>query len=534
MISSNITPEEKELTAVGCLGNLPRDAASFDNVLASTRPFSDPTYIFECTMRKYVDRLKMLEPHLFAAREAREALIQATPLCQHRILGDAITRAAINQALSIVTFGQDATLLYEMNQIIALTASLLRSNGKIPVSQVGAKLPNSISVFGQPIWFWSNDRADDPASRLFSRLYEKQEIGRSVLITPTPGERNSVARGIQLLTEVLPELTKSVLHHVSLICLCDPPGNIGVGKLHFTSFTTILAPGTVFISRSLQSSVWHLAEAILHEALHAKLYDFQHTHSLFLTDDPELTKPVICALWNRPIEEGDNCWPLNRSLFAFHVYVHLGVYFRALQSRLRALEASFGPCSYIDLDVCARRALDRAHYLGHTIARCSNRLGAAGQALLIWLTNTLRDIDPSPPVPGAYLHLVLDLYQRETEQIVNNYLENQAFASSIPPRTVARLRCEIAVAQAIFAKLALAVPAPNIELHLQESDHLTVEVFARIRAKIAEELYHISVNQCGCKLKIAEEEITIGQAVQGLVLHPEEYSAKIQASRGTV
>jgi hypothetical protein len=500
------------------------DTHTLDSELARNRPFSDPSYLFDCTVRRYTERLKMLAFRLPAAADAAAALVQAALRRQQQILGDPIVRAAINQALANISFGESSILLQEMGEIIAEAASLLRSDTAMPVLQIGNEKPDCVRFFGRSIWFWQSEHKDDHFFRLFSRIYQKQEGGKSVLVTPLRSERQSIIRAINLLTEIVPKLTESVLHHVNLICICDVPASHG-GGLHFTSFTTIIAPGTVFLARSLLSNTWLLAEAILHEALHTKLYDFQHTHSLFVPKDPEMTAPIVCALWNRA-EKGENHWPLNRSLFAFHVYVHLAIYFRSLSPRRAEMEAVFGPCGYSDLDVCARRAFDRAHYLEHHIAKCSKRLGAAGNALLCWLRGLLLGTDPAPPEQGAYLHLVIDLYRRETQQIMTACQKKQGFSATILPESAKQLEQENILVQKILEQLGISACSLHAGLS-PEQEHLSVEHFGVARERIAQCLERVSARQAECKMKIAMEENTVGQFIQALVLNPTQNIARI-------
>jgi hypothetical protein len=500
------------------------DADALEYELAANQPFSNPVYLLNCTVRRYAERLKMLVPRLPVAAEAEAALMQAPPSCQHRILGDPVMRAAINQALASVSFGEGSSL-QEMGEIIEMAAFLLRSDSVTPVLQIGSRTPDFVSFFGRQIWFWQSEHEDDLALRLFNSIYERQEGSKSVLVSQLPWEREQIIRAINLLIEVFPRLTESVLHHVNLICLCDAPAD---GGLHFTSFTTIIAPGTLFIARSQVSSTWLLAEAILHEALHTKLYDFQHTHSLFMPKDLEMTNPIVCALWNRPAEEGENQWPLNRSLFALHVYVHLAIYFCALARNAVKLETTFGPCDYADLNVCMRRAFDRAHHLELHIAKCGNRLGAAGQALLLWLTDLLRDTDPAPPDQGAYLHLLIDLYRRETQEIVRSYEKRQALSGFITLELATRLEQEAALTQMIMESLNLSSFSVFTDRSLAR-ECPSVESFMRARTRIAECLEQISTEQADFQMKIGTENTTIGQFVQALVFDPSQYAIRIQA-----
>lgn len=502
------------------------DLEALDEALAGKLPFSDFNYLFDRTVRRYLDRLDMLAPMLPSAAATANALTHASRGAQRKVLGDPVTRSTINQALANMSFAQgasDSNGLNNIEGVLQLARKQLSSTDAVPLLQLGCATDNSVRFFEQPLWFWTNDRQNDLPTLLFRQLYIRQEHHKSILVTPTPSEREIVVRAVLFLSSIFPKLAKSVLSHVNLICICDVPENSTTNqRLHFESFTTILIPGTIFISRHLLRNVWSLAEAILHEALHTKLYDFQHTHSLFLSKDEEMTTPILCAVWNRPAEDGDDEWTLNRSLFAFHVYVHLGVYFRKLHRDAAALEESFRPCGYSDLSLSMRRAFDRAHYLGHNIGKFSHRLGLAGQALMNWLGKLLNEVDPQPPVAGSYIHLVMDLYRRETLDMSNQGRKTPG--TEIAAGKAAQVDSEIKLTQALMSRLGLpdnffqnTEIGPNVNQY--SLDTLTMK-----RLCIAEALSRLSQDQCNCVFQLQSGFMTVGEIIRGMVLDPLRYA----------
>jgi hypothetical protein len=67
-----------------------------------------------------------------------------------------------------------------------------------------------------------------------------------------------------------------------------------------------------------------------------------------------------------------------------------------------------------------RAALARAHYLGEQLRGAgAGELGDAGTKLVEWLGSVLEILDPAPPPPGSYMHLLLDRYAREAWMIEN-------------------------------------------------------------------------------------------------------------------
>jgi hypothetical protein len=44
-------------------------------------------------------------------------------------------------------------------------------------------------------------------------------------------------------------------------------------------------------------------------------------------------------------------------------------------------------------------------------------LGLAGRGLIEWLTSVLDALDPAPPPQGSYIHLLLDLYNKDAKKV---------------------------------------------------------------------------------------------------------------------
>lgn len=507
------------------------DLETFDDVLANKLPFSEPTYLFDCTVRRYRERLTMLIPSLPFAVAVANQLANASREIQRKVLGDPATRSAINQALANMSFVPTVPSphsLDEIGEVIQLAGRELGSKDAVPVLQLGSSANNSVSFFQDPVWFWTNEREHDSPTSLFRKLYARQEEGKSILVTPTLSERESVINAVRLMANTCPKLAKSVLYHVNLICICDvPEDSKNNQKVHFESFTTILIPGTVFISRHMLCNTWLLAEAILHEALHTKLYDCQHTHSLFLSQDAEMTTPILSAVWNRPTKDGDDRWTLNRSLFAFHVYVHLAIYLCKLRRDVLILEASFGPCGYTDLGLSARRAFDRAHYLGQNIDKHKHRLGVAGQALLNWLSKMLRDADTKPPATDSYVHLVLDLYHRETLDMINQARKSVTADTAIAADKVSQIDSEIKLTQTLISILGLRDNVSHNDDYSQSASKSGLDALVMQRTRIAKILSQLSQDQCTQTLQLRSGPITVGEVVRGIVLDPKRYARVI-------
>ena len=78
----------------------------------------------------------------------------------------------------------------------------------------------------------------------------------------------------------------------------------------------------------------------------------------------------------------------------------------------------------------SRRAIDRARYLGEQLHGSSwTELGVAGRQMTDWLLDVLDALDTQRWPAGATVHLLLDLYERQSRKL-DTYLAQQP-----PPRS---------------------------------------------------------------------------------------------------
>jgi hypothetical protein len=371
--------------------------------LAESRPFGDSEYINDCTWRRYTHRLRQLSEFLPVAQRVLSGLGNAVRESKFRILGDPLVRSAINRALAHFRLAQTYEPLDELTTILETTASELARNAICPPLHGGTNQAIRLGPSLHHGWIWCDDRDGDFGTKSFRKLFNQYLGGTGLkLACPSKDVINTLVEGAEFLDALLPKLSRSALSHVQLIAIVDhPPG--------FASVTNPSIPGSIFLSRSVLRTPWKAAEYLLHEGLHQKFVDLEHTHSLAHRATDERSRHLISPPWRRSFSNSPNSWPIKRSLTAFHVYVALALFFRSIETKgsIRGLNASF----------LARRSFDRAHYLADAIAQASQELGPAGTAFLEWLTKLTEAFDPAPPRLGSYLHLTLDLYERETFEI---------------------------------------------------------------------------------------------------------------------
>jgi hypothetical protein len=261
--------------------------------------------------------------------------------------------------------------------------------------------------------------------------------------------------GVRLLEELVPSLAPSALHHAHVVA-CLPDSTLFIGSGSRSDL-----PGMFLLQQSL-GTPWWIAESLLHESIHSKLYDVVLGHPLVRSGSGTESAPVVIP-WRPSRLSGDNRFGARRVLAAFHVYVHLALLSTVAEARAAELEATYGPLAGM---TDSRRARARARYLGHELRAqplCWDDLGATRQELADWLQSLLDMLDPAPAPDGSTLHLYLDLYRRETDQLEQKLAEptDPLGARSAELSTLARQ--DVASTRAILGDL-------NADEHLAQLD----------------------------------------------------------------
>jgi hypothetical protein len=399
----------------------------FDLLLSEYRPFCDSDYIHEQFHFCYSRRLRKISAVLPEAGYLLDALDRADAYRRYRVMGDTVVRCVIQQALrQIVTQEEYGLPFGTCKTVLEQTARHLNEGECCGPLEATTADVNRLGVARYHGWFWTEEHDNDVFGDAFRQII-LQNYGES-LCTPNKDEMAMVQKGAKLLEELLPSLSSSALSHAHLVALFPPIGN-WKGRASGSQFRI---SGTIFLNREALQNPWWVAEHLLHESLHQKLYDFRHGYSLLVQDSLPppgdlssefesviLDRPGVLAPWNIPGLESLNFWDTHRAVAAFHVYVHLGLFCSLAEQRVPELEGAYGPLyGRPPVMTRGRTAFDRAHYLGENIVKsCWNQLGRAGQLLVEWLTSVLDALDPAPPPKGSFVHLLLDRYIREANSI---------------------------------------------------------------------------------------------------------------------
>ena len=398
-----------------------------ETALASHRAFGDSDYI-RCQLAvAYRRRLHKLGDTLPEAARLASGLDAAAPARQRQLLGDTVLRCAVQHAMRQLHLGDDYGLpLPQCAALFQQAHAHLRAG--LPGGPLVAHLPPMArlhaagSLQDEDTYIWHAWQEDAPYARAFLAVMD-DNYG-APLATPTPQERVLLRRGLRLLETLLPRLTASALSHVQLIALFPKLGTWR-GKASSSQFRV---NGSVFLNQELIGNPWWLAEHLLHESLHQKLYDFRHGHSLLAPDYAREDGAKVCSLWNAPDTEGNHYWDAHRTLAAFHVYVHLALLCLLAERQEAALAPQYGPIGQHMSG--SRRAIDRARYLGEQLQSTTwPELGLAGRHMTHWLLDVLDALDTQRRPGGATLHLLLDLYERQSRKL-DIYLAQQP-----PPRS---------------------------------------------------------------------------------------------------
>ncbi|MEU3073123.1 hypothetical protein [Streptomyces laurentii] len=393
---------------------------AFDTVL-SRRPFGDSRYVRGQMHLAFTRRLESLGNSVPSARHLLTVLQQADPPTGYRTLGDPLLRRAVQQLLTRregAKPGRNPLTPHVSAQVIEAVARHVESgaaNGPLQGESTAAQWLGDPS---RTPWVWSPEQDHGFLGETFTRFVEH----RFGAAPAQPGENDlaMLRQGYRLLDELLPLTSRGALSHTHLIGI-TPGTGVWEGKASASQFTVT---GIIFLNRELLQNPWWVAEHLLHEALHQKLYDFRHAHSMLVRDlDDSPNAPAearrLVSLWNIPgLDGANNRWNAHRSMAAFHVYVHLALLCSLAEQNAPRLRDTYGPLDAPSPMTPGRKAFERARYLAENLrTECWDDLGLAGRRLADWLSAVLDAMDPTPPPAGSYLHLVLDRYLKEARRV---------------------------------------------------------------------------------------------------------------------
>lgn len=389
----------------------PEFLRTIEEGLAGHRAFGDSAYILDQFQTSSQRRLGVIAAGLPSAGRLLDALERTDSTGRIRVFGHTVVRSAIQHAHVQVETNEEYGLpIGDCDKVFEVTTRHLElKRPRTPFESSPFRLPR---LGGKPHhgWIWSEDYPKDIFGRSFRSLIEGN--WGATLATPSDDDIAALKKGVRLLDALMPLLTASALSHVQVVGVFDQ----GDGWNRTASSSQFRVGGAIMLARSLFRSPWTVAEHVLHESLHHKLYDFRHGHSLLKPEAQMRDAPRVRSPWN-PAELNElNQWDIHRVFAAFHVYVQLAVLSLIAKNRAKELEELYGPA---DGMIDSKKAFERAWYLGEQLkdGRVWNLLGLAGQRMVDWMLSVLDVLEFPPPPRGADFHLVLDLYWREARGV---------------------------------------------------------------------------------------------------------------------
>ncbi|PDM38985.1 hypothetical protein CN643_16250 [Parageobacillus yumthangensis] len=277
------------------------------------------TFINDLVFHTYTFITELLAEENSDFRRLYDRFQKSERTITHRVIQDPVMRDVLNKAFGLLKKGKTEKIrLY--NKILDYTISILDEGKQIgPLKSRMEKIIYLGSTDSSP-WIWFiNESNNDIIEKHFKTLFQNELAAGTdpepILVMPDEKTQKTLQYSFELLTLLLPDLSKNVLPHVQMIAIVDTLGN---RENLFESASTNDIPSTIFLSRLVVDNPIKTAEAILHESLHKKYADL-------LLIKPIL-RPGYSAQTSRPIyiTWRDTYWPVDRVLAAFHVYTYLG------------------------------------------------------------------------------------------------------------------------------------------------------------------------------------------------------------------
>ena len=368
----------------------------------------------------YSRGIEIVAKYETSAARTLDALSRASDDRSEGLAGPVIRRA-INNVLSGIKEGCPDVGDDDRAAFLAAAGDQLGEVG--PATLISSRPILSRNGHGAGLDVWDPKGAPGAMDSYFQALFDQEIAGkvssrRVVLREPTPEILVQLKRGEAILAKLVPNLWSSVVDHVRLVAVLDTSDRSQWSKPTRSdvcqNVSTHAIPSTIFLSPSPLRTAWHTAEALLHEAAHKKLSDLVLTRSVFKEGFDSEKANWIRATWNRHLSWNSANWSTDRALFAFHVYIHLALFFEMAEAT-NVKHHGFGapPVSFRGERV---KALDRATYLGAKLRSDSGDLGPDGRKLVTWLSDVLRLFGHEEDVV-VIRRLLLDCYDRETLEI---------------------------------------------------------------------------------------------------------------------
>ena len=391
-----------------------------ESELVSHPLFGDSSEIRRRAELYYSRGIEVIAEYEASAAKAQDAMAAQSCAAADGLVGPVIRRA-INNGLSGIKEGRTRVGDEDRAAFLAAADNQLSDSG--PATLISSRPLRAADGGRMGVDVWDPSGARGAMDGYFQALFD-QEIADSVssrtvvLREPSPDMLEQMKVGEAILGQLVPELWSSVIGHVRLVAVLDTSDRSQWNKATrpdvCQNVSTHAIPSTIFLSPSPLRTPWHAAEALLHEAAHKKLSDLVLTRSVFTEGFDSERANLIRAPWNRHLSWNSANWSTDRALFAFHVYVHLALFFEKTEAE--DVEGHGFGAPPLSFRLERAKSLDRATYLGAKLRSEQNDLGSDGKELVTWLSDVLAMFGHEDD-GTVTKRLLLDCYERETKEI---------------------------------------------------------------------------------------------------------------------
>jgi hypothetical protein len=359
-------------------------SAEAEDILVTQQPFGDSAYI----ERRLVQALGWP-----IALHKCEALGDAEFLCRQiehgspdigRFITDPIVRDSLRDAwLSLKK--KNSRQGRSKQDLLAFAVRRWRYKSSEPPLVTSLNNPRRLEASGP--WVWSDRSVSDPLAEEFLVLCHEAFPGLCFRNSGLPAyELAQLETGYALLKETLPGLVSN-LKHVQIIVIVRDASGPGEENV-FLSASQDSVGATIFLSEKALADPYLVAESLLHEATHHKLFDAWSSLPILKEAAYSQEGDKIPIPWATKHQWNSDVWEFSRALAALHVYIHLIVFFYRLHGTRPLLNIS-------PLDDCeAAFRIDQlwrksSFLLTELKRRADAALQALGKDLLMWLEELL-------------------------------------------------------------------------------------------------------------------------------------------------
>jgi hypothetical protein len=365
--------------------------AKADRALAADPYFGDSTRIHACVLARYRFGVELFRDALPSLSESAAALAGWSDEDCDLLFRDPGLRLAMERAFTNLERGRLSSPDPIEDFLPAAMGEFAAGYG---TSYSAARLSTGKRLGdGRSPWIGRFHTTNDPRLEPLCQNFVGWISNRTECIDPYDRALKKLRKATALLASILPHVGKSALGHIS-----------AVGLLHANSEEGVLlsgtggdfVPSTIVLSPSQLENPWDAAGHLLHEGLHAKLFDVVRSHSLLNSE-----KSVFIP-W-REVR-----FTLIRALFSFHVYVHMLLFKAAAEHIGQPYFLLYGePRSYRtraqamsvaheSQEVEYGRSIDRAMFFADKLTgEWSCYLSTDGRRLVQWLMDCIAQVEPA-------------------------------------------------------------------------------------------------------------------------------------------